>query len=77
MTGKLKVIIGRKGYIGCRKCGNYCPDLFEKNPEDVCGRVIEKYRIKSNPYEGEAPAGIGKMVKRAADLCPVRIIHIG
>jgi len=76
MTGKLKVTIGRKGCISCGKCWNSCPDLFEKNLEDVCAQVIEKFRIKSNPYEGEAPAGIGKMVKRAEDLCPVRIIRI-
>jgi len=76
MTGKLKVTIGKKGCISCGKCWNSCPDLFEKNLEGVCGMVIEKYRINNNPYEGEAPAGIGKMVRRAADLCPVQIIHI-
>ena len=62
--------------ISCGTCWNSCPDFFEKSPEDFCGQVIEKYRIKNNPFEGEAPAGIGKMVKRAADLCPVRIIQI-
>lgn len=76
MTGKLKVTIDRKGCINCGTCWNSCPEFFEKNPEDDYSQVIEKFWIKSNPYEGEASAGIGKMVKRAADLYPVQIIHI-
>jgi len=76
MTEKLKVSIGRKGCISCGTCWNSCPEFFEQNPKDACSQVIDKYRIKSNPEEGEVPVELEKMVRRAADLCPVQIIQI-
>jgi ferredoxin len=76
MTGKLKVKIDRKACISCAACWNGCPEFFEQNQKDACSQVIDKYRIASNPGEGEAPVELGKMVRRAADLCPVQIIQI-
>jgi ferredoxin len=76
MTGKLKVSIDRKGCINCRNCWNTCPEFFEQNPKDTYSQVCPKYRIENNPGEGEVPARLWEKVKKAADLCPVRIIHI-
>lgn len=76
MSGKLKVSIDREGCINCRNCWNTCPEFFEPNPKDTYSQIISKYRIENNPGEGEAPARLGEKVKKAADLCPVRIIHI-
>ncbi|MCX9084741.1 MAG: ferredoxin [Candidatus Methanoperedens sp.] len=76
MTEKLRVSIDRKGCISCGTCWNGCPEFFEQNQKDACSQVIDKYRIASNPGEGEAPVEIEKMVRRAADLCPVQIIQI-
>jgi ferredoxin len=76
MTGKLKVSIDRKGCINCRKCWNTCPEFFEQNPKDTYSQICPEYRIENNPGEGEAPGKLGEIVKKAADLCPVRIIRI-
>jgi len=76
MTGKLKVSIDRKDCINCRNCWNTCPEFFEQNPKDTYSQIISKYRIENNPGEGEAPDKFGEMVRKAADLCPVRIIRI-
>ena len=76
MSGKLKVSIDRKGCIICRNCWNTCPEFFEQNQKDTYSQIISKYRIENNPGEGEASAKLGEKVRKAADLCPVRIIHI-
>jgi len=76
MTRKLKVIIDRKGCINCRQCWNACPEFFEQNPKDTYSQVCPEYMIENNPGEGEAPRKLVEMVKKAADLCPVRIIRI-
>lgn len=76
MTEKLKVSIDRNGCISCATCWNTCPEFFEQNPKDASSQVIDKYRIASNPGDGEAPRDLEKMVRRAADLCPVQIIQI-
>jgi len=76
MTGKLKVHIDRKGCINFRQCWNTCPEFFEQNPNDTYSQIISKYRIENNPVEGEVSGKLVEMVKKAADLCPVRIIQI-
>ncbi|VVB53142.1 Ferredoxin [uncultured archaeon] len=76
MPGKIKVIIDRNGCISCTTCWNLCPDFFEQNQKDAASQVVEKYRIENNPGEGEAPEKLEKMVRRAADLCPVQVIRI-
>jgi ferredoxin len=76
MTGKLKVSIDRKGCINCRNCWNTCPEFFEQNPKDTYSQICPEYRIENNPGKGEAPRKLAEMVKKAADLCPVRIIQI-
>jgi len=76
MTGKLKVCIDRMSCINCRNCWNTCPEFFEQNPKDTYSQIISKYRIKNNPGEGEATGKLEEMVKKTADLCPVRIIRI-
>ncbi|KAB2946908.1 MAG: hypothetical protein MPEBLZ_01953 [Candidatus Methanoperedens nitroreducens] len=76
MAEKLKVSIDRKGCISCGTCWNSCPEFFEQNPKDACSQVIDEYRIANNPGEGEVSGEFEKMVRRAADLCPVQIIHI-
>jgi ferredoxin len=76
MTEKLKVSIDRNGCINCRQCLNICPEFFEQNPKDTFSQVCPKYRIENNPGKGEASGKFIEMVKKAADLCPVRIIHI-
>ena len=76
MTEKLTVSIDRKGCISCGTCWNTCPAFFEQNPNDALSQVIDEYRIASSPDEGEAPGELEKMVRRAADLCPVQIIQI-
>ena len=76
MTGKQIVSIDRKGCINCRNCWNTCPEFFEQNPKDTYSQIISKYRIENNPGKGEAPGKLMEMVKKTADLCPVRIIRI-
>jgi ferredoxin len=76
MTGKLKISIDRRGCINCRNCWNTCPEFFEPNQNDTYNQICAKYRIENNPGEGEAPARLAEMVRKAADLCPVRIIRI-
>jgi ferredoxin len=76
MTGKLKVSIDRKECINCRQCLNTCPEFFEQNPKDTFSQVCTKYQIENNPGEGEISGKLAEMVKKAADLCPVRIIRI-
>jgi len=76
MTGKLKVIIDRKGCINCRQCWNTCPEIFEQNQKDTYSQVCPEYSIENNPGEGEISGKLTEMLKKAADLCPVRIIRI-
>jgi ferredoxin len=76
MTEKLKVSIDRKGCINCRNCWNTYPEFFEQNPKDTYSQVCPNYRIENNPGEGEVSGKLIEMVKKAADLCPVRIIRI-
>jgi ferredoxin len=76
MTGKLKVSIDRKGCINCRNCWNACPEFFEQNLKDTYSQVCLEYRILNDPDKGEAPGKLREKVRKAADLCPVRIIHI-
>jgi len=76
MTEKLKVRIDRNGCIICGTCWTTCPEFFEQNPKDALSQVIDDYRIAGNPSEGEAPGELEKIVKLAANLCPVQIIQI-
>ncbi|KCZ73443.1 ferredoxin [Candidatus Methanoperedens nitroreducens] len=76
MTGKLKVSIDRDGCISCGNCWTTCPEFFEQNPDDDRSQVIEEYRTEGNMGEGEAPENLEDLVRRAADLCPVQVIHV-
>jgi ferredoxin len=76
MSAKVRVSIDRKGCINCRNCWNTCPEFFEQNPKDTYSQVCTEYRIENNQGEGEGPRKLGELVKKAADLCPVRIIQI-
>ncbi len=72
----LKVRIDRDDCISCGTCRTTCPEFFEQNPEDSHSQVVEKYRIGGNKGEGEAPEKLEDLVRRAAFLCPVRVIRM-
>ncbi len=72
----MKVSIDRKYCIICGTCWTTCPEFFEQNPDDAFSQIVDKYRIKNNPSEGEAPEELSAMVIRSSELCPVQIIHI-
>ena len=76
MQGKIKVSIERNGCISCTTCWNSCPEFFEQNREDAASQIVDKYRIGNDPGKGEAPDKLEKMVRRAAELCPVQVIKI-
>ena len=72
----MRAKIDRDGCICCGTCWNTCPEFFEQNPDDTHSQIAEKYRVGGNISEGEAPDSPKDMVRRAADLCPVQIIHV-
>ncbi|VVB92325.1 Ferredoxin [uncultured archaeon] len=71
----LSISIDRDGCISCGACWNTCPEFFEQNPDDTHSQVIKKYRTGIG--RGEAPEQLGDLIRRAVQLCPVQVIHIG
>lgn len=59
--------------IGCGRCENMCPDVFELNAR-VKSSVVEEYRTEEE-YLGEAPDDVD-CVKVAEEKCPVDAITV-
>lgn len=76
MASKLKVHIDREGCISCGTCWDTCPEFFEQNPDDTHNQVVGAYRIGGDVARGEVPESLEELVKRAAESCPVEVIHI-
>jgi len=76
MANKLKVNIYRDDCISCGTCWTTCPEFFEQSPEDTHSQIVKEYRIGGKLGEGEAPERSEDLVKRAANLCPVQVIHV-
>lgn len=72
----LKIRIDRDDCITCGTCWTTCPEFFEQNPDDTHSEIVKKYRSEGNPGEGEAIENLEDLVKRAAFLCPVQVIHM-
>lgn len=75
-TDTMKVTIDRSTCVSCGSCWDACPGFFEQDPDDLFSRVIEQFRLDSNPAEGTPEAGMEACARDAADLCPVQIISI-
>jgi ferredoxin len=73
---KMKVSIDRDQCISCAVCWSECPELFEEDPGDGKSRVAEKYRTSGDVSRGEAPESLRGAGQRAAEGCPIAIIHI-
>lgn len=72
----MKVTIDRDDCISCAACWDECPEVFAENPDDGFSAVLETYRVGGDPGSGEIPDNLGDCARRAADSCPVEIIHV-
>ena len=71
----MKVQIDRDDCISCAACWQECPEVFAEDADGLSA-VVETYRVGSDPGRGEIPADLGSCARRAADGCPVEIIHV-
>ena len=72
----VKVSINRAEWVSCGTGVDACPVFFELGEEDTLLQVVEAYRTKGKPDEGEAPPDLEGYVTEAADLCPVQVIPV-
>ncbi|MGC9358140.1 MAG: ferredoxin [Anaerolineae bacterium] len=73
---KFTVSIDREDCIICGVCWSVCPEVFEPSEEDELSQIVEEYRVKDDPGEGEIPADLEDCAVEAADSCPVEIITV-
>ena len=72
----MKVQIDRDDCISCAACWQECPEVFEESLADGFSEIVAAYRVAGDPGQGEVPADLGDCARRAADGCPVEIIHV-
>jgi ferredoxin len=73
----IEVTILRPECIACCNCHTECPEVFELDPEDGLSSIRPKYRTDAKDLaRGTIPEKLRESVQRAADICPVQIIHV-
>lgn len=72
----MKVRIDREECIACGACSLDCPEVFEEGEADGTSQIVEAYRVDGDLGLGEVPDELGDCVRRAAEGCPVEIIHV-
>ena len=72
----MKVTIDRDECTMCGICWEGCSDFFEQSEEDDLSQIIEEHRAEGDIAKGVVPADLEDCVKKAADGCPVDIIHV-
>ena len=69
-----RVEIDRDDCISCGNCWQECPEVFVEHADGLSA-VVETYRIGGDLGRGEIP-GLEECARRAAEGCPVEIIHV-
>lgn len=72
----MKLTIEREECTSCGVCWEECPELFEENPDDGWSQVVETHRETGDPARATVPGELVDCARRAAEGCPVEIIHI-
>lgn len=72
----MRVEIEREECIACGACMADCPEVFEEDEADYTSRIVETYRVGGDPAVGDVPDELEECVRRAAEGCPVEIIHV-
>jgi ferredoxin len=76
MGEKIEIRMDRDECILCGACWSDCPDVFEEGEDDGLSQIVLVYQKGGDPALGEVPDDLEDCVLRAAQGCPVEIIHI-
>lgn len=72
----MKIKVDQERCIGCGKCKEICPSVFQLNEEGKATVITETIdECEANP-QGEQCALVSEAVKRAADECMMEAIDI-
>ena len=72
----MRVTVDREECIACGACWDDCPEVFEEDEADGLNQIIAAYQVGGDPAVGQVPDELGMCVQRAAEGCPVEIIHV-
>jgi ferredoxin len=72
----MRVAVDRDECIACGTCWDDCPEVFEEDEADGLNQIVEAYRVGGDPAVGQVPDELVECVRRAAEGCPVEIIHV-
>lgn len=71
----MKITIDRDECIECGNCELECPEVFLV-PSGDKSIIVEKYRTNNDSASGEVGEDLADCSRRAAESCPVEVIHI-
>ena len=77
VTNMAKIIHQKEKYIGCAVCVSVCPKFFKINEKDGLANLKNSEKKRNNFELTVKNKKDIDGIRRAANMCPVRIIKIG